>query len=139
MNTNRIIAALIRDSSSRKLLYHADMEFLGIRFSELEIGRHTAFILDKAKISEAELDAILAKITARIVFLDDELIRLHMEEAGKIMSHIDPDDTPFIAAALATGADIWSDDAHFMKQKRIKVWKTADLAGLLENSASEPP
>jgi predicted nucleic acid-binding protein len=132
VNTNRIIAALVRDSTSRKILYHADFEFLGIRFSDLEIGRHKAVILEKAKISDAEFDKILAKITSRIVFLDDELILLRMEEAGKIMSHIDPDDVPFIAAALAAGTDIWSDDMHFTKQKRIKVWKTADLVELLK-------
>ncbi len=28
-------------------------------------------------------------------------------------------------------ADIWSDDAHFGRQKKVKVWKTADLAKLL--------
>ena len=33
------------------------------------------------------------------------------------MNKIDPKDTPFIAAALATESDIWSDDAHFEKQK----------------------
>jgi predicted nucleic acid-binding protein len=132
VNTNRIIAALVRDSVSRKILYHADFEFLGIRFSDVEVGRHKAFILEKAKISSEEFDEILAKITSRVVFLDDGLLLLRMEEAGRIMSHIDSDDTPFIAAALATGADIWSDDAHFTKQKRIKVWKTADLAKLLD-------
>ena len=47
------------------------------------------------------------------------------------MSAIDPDDVPFIAAALATGADIWSDDPHFAKQKKIRIWKTMGLAKLL--------
>jgi len=132
VNTNRIIAALIRDSISRKILYHADYEFLGIRFSDGEIGRHKTTLLKKAKISSSDFDAILDKISSKIVFLDDELIQLHMGEAVQIMSQIDLDDAPFIAAALASGADIWSDDAHFAKQKRIKVWKTADLVGLLK-------
>jgi len=47
------------------------------------------------------------------------------------MDKIDPDDTPFIAAALATNSDIWSDDKHFQKQNKIKVWKTEDLIGLV--------
>ena len=39
------------------------------------------------------------------------------------MLHIDPGDVVFIAAALAAGADIWSDDPHFTKQKKIKGLK----------------
>jgi predicted nucleic acid-binding protein len=128
VNTNRIIAALVRDSMSRKILFHSDAEFLGIRFSDAEIGRHKAVILEKAAINEEEFNRILGKINSQIVFLDDELILLHMEEAERIMSGIDPDDAPFIAAALATGANIWSDDAHFSRQKKIRVWKTPDLA-----------
>ena len=53
------------------------------------------------------------------------------DTASKIMDSIDPDDTPFIAAALATGADIWSDDKHFEQQNEIKVWKTKDLIQFL--------
>ncbi|MBI4141956.1 hypothetical protein HY484_03470 [Candidatus Woesearchaeota archaeon] len=43
------------------------------------------------------------------------------------MDSIDLNDAPFIAAALATQADIWSDDLHFQRQKRVRVWKTKDL------------
>ncbi|MEW6035991.1 MAG: PIN domain-containing protein [Candidatus Micrarchaeota archaeon] len=130
VNTNRVIAALVRDSLSRKILFHSDAEFLGIRFSDAEVGRHKAIILEKAGINEEEFDRLLVKINSQIVFLDDELVLLHMEEATKIMSAIDPDDVSFIAAALATGSDIWSDDAHFSRQKKIKVWKTSDLVKL---------
>jgi len=45
----------------------------------------------------------------------------------KIMDKIDPDDTQFIAAALATNSDIWSDDTHFTKQNKVKVWTTKEL------------
>ncbi len=128
VNTNRVIAALVRDSLSRKILFHSDAEFLGIRFSDEEVGRHKAVLLEKARINEEEFGRLLAKINSQIVFLDDELILLHMDEAVRIMSDIDPDDAPFIAAALATGADIWSDDTHFFRQKKIRVWKTSDLA-----------
>jgi len=131
VDTNRIIAALIKDSISRKILYHADIEFLGISFSMGEVTKHKGYILEKAKISEEEFEIILGKIIHKVVFIDDILISLHIEEAKRIMLEIDSDDVPFISAALATGADIWSDDEHFTKQKKIKVWKTTDLMKLL--------
>ena len=131
VNTNRIIAALVRDSVSRKLFYHADVELLGIRFSKKEIEKHRPLILEKAGIDEHEFDRLMEKLCSRIIFLDDMLLIPHLEESRRVMGSIDIDDSPFIAAALATGADIWSDDAHFSKQNRIKVWKTADLAKML--------
>ena len=132
VNTNRIIAALVKDSVSRKILYHGDFDLLGIRFSDTEIAHHKAVILKKARISEQEFENLLAQVTARITFLDDRLVSLRMGEALEIMSDIDPDDAPFIAAALATGADIWSEDKHFTKQDKVNVWKTADLAKILQ-------
>ena len=54
-----------------------------------------------------------------------------MDEAEKIMDHIDKDDTPFIAAALATNSIIWSDDKHFEKQNKIKILKTKDLIKMI--------
>ena len=51
------------------------------------------------------------------------------------MDKIDPDDTPFIALALAVENDgIWSDDKHFEQQNRIKIWKTGALSKSIEEN-----
>lgn len=130
-NTNRIIAALIKDSISRKILLHLNAELMTINFSDKEIDKYKSLILKKAGITEIEFNALLEKLKQRLILLDDRIILTTMNEAGKIMNKIDSDDTPFIAAALATGSDIWSDDKHFEKQKRIKIWKTSDLTKLV--------
>ena len=50
------------------------------------------------------------------------------DEAKKIMDKIDPDDTICIALGLSVKNEgIWSDDRHFEKQNKIRVWKTKDL------------
>ena len=131
VDTNRIIAALIKDSFSRKLLYHADLEFLGVHASTPEVQKYKQMILKKAKLTEEEFEALLYKLNAKIVFLPDELIELKLEEAKKIMYGIDPGDVPFIAAALATGTAVWSEDPHFAKQNAVKVWRTKDLVQFL--------
>ncbi|MEK6863645.1 MAG: PIN domain-containing protein [Nanoarchaeota archaeon] len=131
INTNRIIAALIKDSVSREIFLHLDAELITINFSNKEIDKYKALILKKARITEPEFNILLEKLKQKLILLDDKIILAKMEEAGKIMDRIDQDDTPFIAAALATGSDIWSDDTHFEKQKKIKVWRTKDLAGLI--------
>ena len=127
VDTNRIIAALIKDSVSKRIITHINKELLTIDFTEREIKKYETLILKKAKINSAELKMIFEKLKEKLIILDDKIILTKMEEAKEIMDNIDPDDTPFIAAALATKADIWSDDKHFDKQNKVKVWKTKDL------------
>ena len=56
-----------------------------------------------------------------------------MEEGMKIIGKIDEKDTQFIALALSIENDgIWSNDKHFEKQKKIKVFKAVDILKLLE-------
>lgn len=128
VDTNRIIATLIKDSISRKIITHLNAELITINFSNKEIDKYKKLILKKAKISDFMFEIILEKLKENLTMLDDNVIMTKMVEASKVMDEIDPDDTPFIAAAIATGSEIWSDDKHFEKQKKIKVWKTKDLA-----------
>lgn len=89
--------------------------------------------MDKAKIDENEFNRIFSILFSKIFVVSDVVIENKMEEAEQIMDKIDPDDTPFIALALAVENDgIWSDDKHFEQQNRIKFWKTYSLLKLLE-------
>ena len=61
--------------------------------------------------------------------INDMSIETKLSEAKQIIASIDPDDVPFIAAALVVDNDgIWTDDAHFNRQKIIRVFRTASLA-----------
>ncbi len=132
VDTNRIIAALVKDSVSRRIILHFDGELITIAFSKEELGDHMDEILKKAKISESELDMILEKLISKIVIIDDRIIESHMEEAKELMEKTDPSDVPFIAAALATSSPIWSDDKHFKKQDKIRVITTKELIEVLK-------
>lgn len=128
VDTNRIIAALVKDSSSRRILLSAKCEFLTLGFAKSEIEGHRKELLEKAGITEEQFNAILSVLFSRIFVVDDIAVKGRMREAGGIMDRIDPADTPFIALALAVENDgIWSDDRHFAKQNAIRVWKTSDL------------
>jgi predicted nucleic acid-binding protein len=133
VDTNRIIASLVRDSASRKILLSEKFEFLTVGVARSEIEEHRKELLEKAKLTDKQLDTILAMLFKRIFVVSDVVIEKKMRQAKKIMDTIDPSDTPFIAVALAMENDgIWSDDKHFSKQKRIKVWKTKDLLRLIK-------
>ena len=50
----------------------------------------------------------------------------------ELISVIDEKDVPFIALALSIKNDgIWTNDKHFKKQKKIKIFTTQDLIKLL--------
>ncbi|MBN1169487.1 hypothetical protein JXA56_00530 [Candidatus Micrarchaeota archaeon] len=131
VDTNRIIAALVRDGGSRKIITHFDGELITIGFSMEELGNHKNEILKKAKISETDLEMILDKLFSKMTVLDDNVINRHMDDAQRIMGDIDSADTPLIAAALATKVPIWSDDKHFKKQYRVKILTTKELIEML--------
>ncbi len=131
VNTNRIIAAIIKDSYSRKILLSLPAELIMINLSHQEIKKHKSEIIEKSGLTDNELDYLLLKFKEKLILLDDEMIQKYMLEAKEIMEKIDTNDVPFIAAALATDSDIWSDDSHFQRQKKIKVWKTKELVPLV--------
>lgn len=135
VDTNRIIAGLIRDSASRKILLSGKFEFLTVGITKSEIEEHKQEIIDKAKITEEEFNRIFSLLFSKIFVISDVTIEAKMEEAKQIMDNIDPDDTPFIALALSVENDgVWSDDKHFQQQNRIQIWKTDVLIKLLEET-----
>ncbi|MDP3734435.1 MAG: PIN domain-containing protein [Nanoarchaeota archaeon] len=130
VDTNVVISSLLKDSLTRRLITHIDADLYTLRFTQEEIDTHKQELLEKGGFSEVALNILLENILNKLVILGDEVVKSKMKEARELMDTIDWKDTPFIAAALATDADIWSDDKHFEKQRKIKVWKTRDLAKL---------
>ncbi|MBI4141414.1 hypothetical protein HY484_00645 [Candidatus Woesearchaeota archaeon] len=127
VDTGVLIAALIKDSLTIYLITHFEGELLTISFSDKEIKKYKEYILEKSQTTEAEFNAILKNLMNKLVILDDSIISIKIDEAIKTMENIDIKDAPFVAAALTTKSEIWSDDEHFQKQNKIKAWKTKDL------------
>ena len=132
VDTNCIISAMIRDGISRRIITHSQTDLLAVDFSREEIEEHRSEITNKAKISDIEFDLVLGKLFQNLTILDMQIIKAHLKEAEDIMGNIDKDDVIFISAALATKSDIWSDDAHFKKQNKIKVLTTKELIKKLD-------
>ena len=133
VDTNRIIAALIKDSTSRKILFSNKFEFLTAEFTKKELDGHKKEILNKVHITESAMDSLMSTLFKRIYVVDDIAIAERFGSAKAIMDKIDSDDTAFIALALAVENDgIWSDDKHFTMQKVIKILKTSDMLKLLD-------
>lgn len=131
VDTNILFSAIVKDSFTRKILTHLDVDLFTIDFSNDELRKYKDLMLKKSELDSDEFDRLIEKLLSRIQLIDDYPISLRMPEALTIMRDIDIKDSPFIAAALSVDADIWSDDNHFVKQDRVKIWKTIDLAKFL--------
>ena len=129
VNTNRIIAALIRDSVSRRLLFSGKADFCTLETAKAEVAKYRAYIAQKSGLTSEAFDETFQSILQKMLVYPKEGIEEFVyREAQKIMDSIDPDDTPFIALALSIPNDgIWTDDQHFARQKKIQSWSTPRL------------
>jgi len=130
VDTNRIIAALIKDSTSRKILFNENFEFVSPDYVFTEIAKHEEEIIKKARITYQEFEILLSIILERIEIVPKEEYESYIEKALKLIKDID--DVSFIAAGLALKADgIWSDDPHFLEQDEIKIFTTKEMVDKL--------
>jgi len=82
-------------------------------------------------LTEEEILELLDKLPlfAEVLALKD--LKKYVRKAYNLMKHIDEDDTPILAAALYLKAPIWSNDAHFKKQNKVRTYSTKELQQLL--------
>lgn len=133
INSDRIIAALVRNSKCREIILSEQFEFLTIEFAKSEIYEHEEELTRKAQINKMQFEVILSILFNKIALVENSKLQAYMKRAKEIMDNVDPDDTPFIAAALASESDgLWTEDKHFDKQAVVKVFHTDDMVRLTE-------
>lgn len=129
IDTNRIIASLIRDSTSRKILLNENFSFVTPDHSFFEIYKHEEEIREKANVTHEGFEILIALIFEKIEVIPKSDYISFINESKRLIS--DMDDVPFIAVSLALRTDgIWSDDKHFQQQADVRVYRTGDIAKL---------
>ena len=127
IDTNRIIASLIMDGTSRKILFNNKFEFISPSYTLTEILKYEKEIMNKARVTPEEFKVLISLIFEKIKIIPKSSYERFIEEANSLIK--DTKDASFIALCLALNADgIWSDDPHFFSQSRIKIFTTRDMA-----------
>ena len=130
IDTNRIIAAMIKDGISRKIIFNENFTFITPDHTIMEINKYEEEIREKTNITHEEFGILNAFIFERIKIIPESEYRDFIEESKRLI--VDLDDVPFIAVSLALRADgIWSDDKHFQGQDRIRVCTTENMKMLI--------
>lgn len=112
IDTNILLSALIRDSTTRKVLMKSKHIFYYPEISMKEVRKHKPEVIRKSGIDEHTYNKILAMFMKKIILITDEQIIEKIDVAKDMIS--DPDDVVFVASCLAVpGSIIWRDDKHF--------------------------
>jgi predicted nucleic acid-binding protein len=132
LDTNVLIAALIKDSLTRGIFFLPDFEFLLPEYALEEVARHRAKIARHSRLSYREIDLLLSLLLESVTVVPAKTILAHLKPAEALIGDIDKDDVPFVALALAVENDgIWSNDRAFEILPGITLWKTSDIKAFL--------
>ncbi|MBN1940940.1 MAG: PIN domain-containing protein [Candidatus Diapherotrites archaeon] len=129
VDTNRVIAALIKDGLSRKIILSRKFSLYTVEFGIKEVQKYKTLIKRKAKVNEQEFNFLMKHLLSKVMVLsEEEISKKSVSNALKLMGKIDINDVPFIALSIELGNKaIWSDDNHFKQQKKIRAMTTKEL------------
>ncbi|MGM5482710.1 MAG: PIN domain-containing protein [Nanobdellota archaeon] len=134
IDTNVFLSALIKNSSTRKILMKSGWEFYYPEMSFHEVRKYKDFVIKKSKLSEGEYTNLITSLLKYVNLIPDEQIISNLDEAKNIMLNIDPDDVPFVAAKLSIeNSFLWSNDTDFDKQTEVQVIKTKKIVEFFES------
>lgn len=128
IDTNRIMAGFLRDSTSRKIILHDAFSFYAPDYIETELFKHRSYLVKKAKISEPDFEILMNILLERVTLVPFEDFGQEYDQAMQIMKTIDENDSPFLAVGIALGIKgIWTEDRHFLRQNLLNVYSTGNL------------
>ncbi len=136
IDTNRIVAALIKEGTTRRILLDDFFEFVTPDYTLEELKEHRDELKRKIKLTNEEFDLLLALLFGRITIIKKSEFKTFLDKCKNEIS--DPDDIPHLAACLATKAEgIWAHDPHFKEQNKVKVFTNIDMLRISEKAKSD--
>ena len=128
IDTNRIMAGLLKESTSRKIILDNHFLFYAPDYIETEIFQHREYLIKKTKMTESDFDTLLHILLEQITLVPFDDFKHDYSRAIEVMESIDEYDAPFLAVGLALKLNgIWTEDRHFLWQDLLKVFHTGDL------------
>jgi predicted nucleic acid-binding protein len=131
VDANVLFGALLRDGTTRRLLLYGglDLHTPGIIWREFE--RNRAYLLKKSRATEAAFDLLLDALRDRIGEVPLALIGERVAKAGESLGGEDSLDAPYVAAAVALGAALWTQDKELRERAAVAVVSTEELVAAL--------
>ena len=120
VDANRVYSAVLRDGTTRRILFSTAAELFAPALLRKEIVRHAPELARRSGLAPVDLRKLLDKVFSEILWVDEPALLPHLAKAEKALARRDPTDVPYLAAALAIEADaIWSHDPDFDEQDLV--------------------
>lgn len=130
VDANILFSALLRDGATRRLLLDGQLNVHTPSHIWSEFERNRAFLLKKSRATRSAFDILIDSLKDRLSDIPLPLIRDRMDEALEAVANDDREDSPYIAAALALGATLWTDDKRLADSAPVLVLTTSDVIRL---------
>lgn len=131
IDTNVFISAILKESTTRRLIVESDFRLLLPELVLSEIKEHEQEILSKSKLTKTDFLILINTLLKYLEIVPQKLLDDYKDEALKISKDIDINDTVFFACALCYDAAIWTNDKKLKNQGRVKVYFTKEIINLV--------
>ncbi len=126
IDSNRIVAALLKNSTTRAILFSSKFDFITPEFVREELEKYKAEFGKKLRMNAEELGILLSLIFEPVTIISKAEYSKFTEKLKPEIS--DPKDIPYLACCIATHSEgIWSHDQHMQEQGRVKVFTNIDM------------
>ena len=127
IDANVVISALIADSKTRELIVTLEPDLLTPEFVHDELENYTELIVDKSGMHPNRVAQFIDLRFQYIEVVPASKFYPYIEKADAAIGETDPDDVLYVACALASDADIWSEDTDFDEQDIVETHSTTDV------------
>jgi predicted nucleic acid-binding protein len=127
IDSNILFAALIKNSTTRKIIleYEGFFLFPSLIFEEMQKHKHE--LLDKSGMTINDFNLLLSLLIKKVIIIPEEKLLPFKQQADDLVRDIDPDDSIFVACALAYKGALWTDEKQLKKVKTIRVLNTKEI------------
>lgn len=132
IDSNILFSALIKDSTTRRLILEYEGYFIFPTYILEELEKHQKEIQNKSGLTRDEFNQLLELLLRKVMVTPKEHIEKHKEIAVTLAKDIDINDVIFIATTLVyPNTVLWSDDKKLKQIKGISVFNTQEITKLL--------
>ena len=128
IDSNVLFSALIKDSLTRKMILLSTGTFLFPSFIFDELEKHKGELEEKSGMKTKQFEMLLTILLQKVQIVPTDILRPYEKKAYDTVKDIDPDDTLFIACALAyPDSLLWSDDKKLKQQTVVPIINTKEM------------
>ncbi len=135
IDANILFAIIIRRGITERILFSDELHLYAPEYLILEFKEHKEYLLTLTNRSEDEFLRLIEVLERRIELIPTSEFKQHVQAAEALVS--DKDDAVYLAVCLAKRMPLWSNDNHFTKQDKVRVFTTQKLIKYLALDETE--